>query len=62
MTSHTTAFSIQQGYDEYRTIEGSDLEVISPKGKTYTISQAIIYTHADSKRYKAIMKVQLEIK
>lgn len=31
------------------------------KGKTYTIRQAIIYTHTDGKEYKAIMEVHLKI-
>jgi len=32
------------------------------KGKTYTIRQAIIYTHTDGKQYKAIMEVHLNVK
>lgn len=31
------------------------------RGKTYTIRQAIIYTHTDGKEYKAIMQVNLSI-
>lgn len=31
------------------------------KGKTYTIRQAIVYTHTDGKEYKAIMEVHLTI-
>ena len=32
------------------------------KGKTYTIRQAIVYTHTDSKQYTATMEVHLKVK
>lgn len=32
------------------------------KGKTYTIRQAIVYTHTDGKQYKAIMETHLKVK
>lgn len=32
------------------------------KNKTYTIQQAIVYTHTDGKQYKAIMEVHLTVK
>lgn len=32
------------------------------RGKTYTVSQAIIYTHTDGKEYRATMQVNLHIK
>ena len=31
------------------------------KGKTYTIRQAVVYTHTDGKQYKAIMEVHLSV-
>ena len=31
------------------------------KGKTYTIRQAVVYTHTDGKTYKAIMEVHLKV-
>lgn len=32
------------------------------KGKTYTIRQAVIYTHTDGKQYRATMEVHLKVK
>ncbi len=32
------------------------------KGKTYTVRQAVIYTHTDGKEYQATMEVQLTVK
>ena len=32
------------------------------RGKTYTIRQAIIYTHTDGEQYKATMEVHLNVK
>jgi hypothetical protein len=32
------------------------------KGRTYTIRQAIIYTHSDGKQYRATMEVHLNMK
>lgn len=32
------------------------------KGKTYTVRQAVIYTHTDGKQYRATMEVHLKVK
>ena len=32
------------------------------RGKTYTVRQAIIYTHTDGKEYRATMQVNLQIR